>query len=341
MIGVIAIYAGCFIFVMVLVKLSHPVNSSLETKQTESVTFIIPFKNETTRIHHLIQSFNRAKWQSNFEVIFVDDHSTDNTVELLLNDLDISFRILNLNTTFGKKAAIIYGVLNATNEHIHTLDADTAFEQDFLTNISCLPKADLTILPVHLSGNSLLQKLNKIEFQWLQTVTFALAKLKRPVLCNGANLSFSKTAFLNVLPQRTDFDKISGDDVYLLQAVQNVSGNIKYDSSPGLLICTPAPKRFKDLIKQRQRWIKKVINIPAFILTLLYICYHIIPFYSLFNLQDSTLWLLPILIKILLEWLFCRQYSLKQCIIVITHQVYYPIYGFFLLFSLPFKMKWK
>jgi len=341
-ISIIAIYALLLVLAVVLVKLIQSTKSDTETGQIQPVAFIIPFKNEAERIHLLIQSFNKSNWHSGFEVIFVDDHSIDNSIDILLADLDIPYRILKLKETSGKKAAILYGISNTAHEQIHTLDADIAFKADFLISIGQLPKTDLTILPVTLSGNSVFQNLNKIEFQWLQTFTFSLAKLNRLVLCNGANLSFSKTTFLETLPQRSDFSKASGDDMYLLQAIKQNKGNVASNISPNLVVQTHAPNNFKNLISQRKRWIKKVMTgPPAIILLILYIFYHVLPFYGLFNLSNDVLWILPLLLKIIAEWILSRQYSIKQLVTVIFHQVYYPIYGFMLLLSLPFKTKWK
>lgn len=341
MIGIIIIYG----FVLVLVswgvriaKISPIIKKNTEFKP---VTFIIPFKDEARRIQPLIQSFNTSEWRRDFEVIFVDDHSSDETIDILLADLDIPFRLLKLNETSGKKAAIIHGVSNANHHQIHTLDADTSFGPSLLQNISQLSPSDLTILPVQLSGKSLLQQLNKIEFQWLQSFTFAFAKLKKPILCNGANLSFSKTAFLETLAQRSDFNLASGDDVFLLRAIKENSGKINSNSSLDLAVQTPAPDSLKDLISQRKRWIKKLINVPVILGVLGYAIYHALPFYCLLNLNDNLLWSVPLILKIIAEWILSRQFTMRQLVLIILHQFYYPIYGLVLVVFLPFKSTWK
>ncbi|MFK8038332.1 MAG: glycosyltransferase [Crocinitomicaceae bacterium] len=341
MIEIIIIYGLVFALAIWLVGLAKTSSNATDNIESKSMTFIIPFKNEAKRIQPLVQSFNNSQWNKNLEVIFVDDHSTDDTVNILLTDLDIPFRLLSLKDTSGKKAAIVYGVSNASHEQIHTLDADVIFNYDFLINISKLPMADLTILPVQLSGKSIFQSLNKIEFQWLQTFTFALTKFKKPILCNGANLSFSKTAFLETMPLRSDFNQASGDDVYLLKAIKSNGGEINSNSNLNLIIRTAAPNNFTNLISQRKRWVKKVLNVPAILLLSVYIIYHALPFYCLINLSVSSLWLLPLVIKIFTEWVLSKQFTFKQLLILILHQVYYVIYGIVLLISLFFKVSWK
>ncbi|MFK8045597.1 MAG: glycosyltransferase [Crocinitomicaceae bacterium] len=340
MIVVIVIYLSLLIAAIFLLALSKS-TSKTKLGAAKSVTVIIPFKNEAKRIQPLIASLNQSDFSDQIELIFVDDHSTDDTVNLILQSLDLPFRLLKLKETSGKKSAIAYGIQNATHEPIHTIDADVSFASDYLSNISKLPLSDLTILPVKLSGSSLFQQLNAIEFQWLQTFTFSLAKLKNPTLCNGANLSFSKSAFIKSLKTRTDFAEPSGDDIYLLEAVKKSAGNIIAFNDVRLEVQTPAPASFSSLISQRKRWIQKVLNGSAVVLILLYLLYNAVPFLALFKTDESLFWFLPLILKITVEFVLSNRLTIKQFLLTILHQVYYPIYGLTLLLSLPFKGKWK
>ncbi len=311
------------------------------TSKAHPTSFIIPFKNEAKRIELLVQSLNQSDWSNYFEIIFVDDHSTDSTIDHILETLDVPFKLVKLKETIGKKMAIAYGVQKASHQSIHTLDADVAFEPDYLNSICSLPNSDLTILPVQLSGTRLFQQLNAIEFQWLQTFTFALAKLKQPTLCNGANLTFSRSAFLASLESRTDFNQASGDDTFLLTAIRKSKGKINAFNYSKFNVRTEAPITFKGLISQRKRWIKKVLNLPAILILSIYAIYHLFPIYGLINLRVSLLWLLPLVLKIIAEWILSRQLTIKQLFFIILHQIYYPVYGLVLLISLPFKSIWK
>ena len=341
MIWLSIIYGSLLIISIYMIRLTSSQKIDLEIRTTKPVSFIIPYKNEVKRIESIIDSLNSADWHADIEIIFIDDHSTDESTSILLSDLDIPFRILKLRDNFGKKQAIAYGVMHASHQQIHTLDADIAFRKDFLLNICKLPNADLTILPVQLIANSLFQNLNSLEFQWLQTFTFAFAQLKKPVLCNGANLSFNKRAFINSLATRVDFNIPSGDDIYLLDAIQKNGGQINAYHFAKLSVETEAPSNFKNLISQRKRWIKKTISLPVLVLLLIYILYHALPFYALLHVSLHLMCLVPIVFKILAEWILSQKLSIRQFLIVVLHQLYYPIYGIALLISLPFKGRWK
>ena len=67
----------------------------------ELTSIIIPFKNEADRLKPLIYSINKAAIKhkkeallSQLEFVFVDDHSTDDSVDMILNELDIPFKII-------------------------------------------------------------------------------------------------------------------------------------------------------------------------------------------------------------------------------------------------------
>ncbi len=93
------------------------------------MSLIIAAKNEEQNIYSLIDSLEKLNYPNeNFEVIFVDDNSTDKTAEL------IQSRISNKNnytlitadnkTIAGKKGALKIGIENAKNNFIVITDAD-------------------------------------------------------------------------------------------------------------------------------------------------------------------------------------------------------------------------
>lgn len=316
----------------------------LENYQSTSV--IIPFKNEKDRILPLLQSINNAaiknKHNNLFEhldFIFVDDHSTDDTYKMILDNLDVKFRLFKLRTTSGKKYAIKYGVEQSKFERILTLDADVTFNSDYFNFICKTPCVNLTILPVKMQGKRILQSLFSIEFSWLQHLTFGSAGLKQPTLCNGANLLFTKSAFLKSLSVRHDANQKSGDDVFLLHAIQSLNLPVLACYSPTVSVNTPAPETFYKLTQQRKRWIKKMPNASSILGGIFIILLNLAFVYSLFFVWTNPLFILPIGVKFLSELISID--TNKQKLLLILHQFYYPLYLVVLILSLPFKEKWR
>ncbi|MCS6821281.1 MAG: glycosyltransferase family 2 protein, partial [Microscillaceae bacterium] len=93
------------------------------------ITILIPFLNESANIPFLVQSLNEfcrlRDWLS-FEVIFIDDGSTDNSVELLQKQKHefYSYKIIKLSKNFGSHAALRAGILHAKGEFITFMYAD-------------------------------------------------------------------------------------------------------------------------------------------------------------------------------------------------------------------------
>ena len=71
----------------------------------DNITVVIPFRNEEKRITPLLESIKYAQ-SLPAEIIFVDDHSEDNTLSLIERFQNNSITILKLERENGKKRAI-------------------------------------------------------------------------------------------------------------------------------------------------------------------------------------------------------------------------------------------
>lgn len=96
--------------------------------KTIDISVIIPALNEEQNVELL---YNKLKstlsgMKRSFEVIFVDDGSTDNTFKKLekLNRKDKRCRAIKFKRNFGKSAALFAGLTQSTGKYIVTIDAD-------------------------------------------------------------------------------------------------------------------------------------------------------------------------------------------------------------------------
>jgi glycosyltransferase involved in cell wall biosynthesis len=92
------------------------------------VSIVIPVFNETENImplYHALQSAMREVSQT-WEVIFIDDGSTDTTYRALeqLHAQDESVQVIRLRRNFGQTAAMAAGLDHARGEIIVTMDGD-------------------------------------------------------------------------------------------------------------------------------------------------------------------------------------------------------------------------
>jgi glycosyltransferase involved in cell wall biosynthesis len=96
-----------------------------------ALSFVIPFLNEEETLRELYEQIAAAAREQlgageTFEVIFVDDGSTDGSVGVIeaLVAEHPEVKLLELRGNFGKSAALATGFADATGKIVFTLDAD-------------------------------------------------------------------------------------------------------------------------------------------------------------------------------------------------------------------------
>lgn len=110
---------------------------STEHNYTGKLSIVIPLYNEDERVHLLTETLQSFKniWKTPCEIIFVNDGSSDNTLQYLQDhygegttstNANFDYKIVHVEQNQGKGNALKQGVLTATGDHILTLDADMA-----------------------------------------------------------------------------------------------------------------------------------------------------------------------------------------------------------------------
>jgi len=104
--------------------------------KTSKVSLIIPCYNESVRIHLLINALTEftEKWVGDYQIIIVDDGSTDNTYAIieksdLLNNLNVrdKFQLIKHPVNKGKGTALQTAIQYAQGTHLLTMDADISY----------------------------------------------------------------------------------------------------------------------------------------------------------------------------------------------------------------------
>lgn len=93
-----------------------------------SISVVIPVYNEAENVRPLVEQLRRAlaNWPGNVEILFVDDGSTDATLELLkqAQKSEARIRIAHLRRNLGQTAAMAAGFRLARGRAVVTLDGD-------------------------------------------------------------------------------------------------------------------------------------------------------------------------------------------------------------------------
>ena len=93
-----------------------------------TISIVCPCFNEEEVIEIFLEHMEPVlkKLDKKYEIIFINDGSTDKTFEVLLNakNKHENIRILNLSRNFGKEAALTAGLENAQGEVVIPIDVD-------------------------------------------------------------------------------------------------------------------------------------------------------------------------------------------------------------------------
>ena len=231
------------------------------------ITVIIPARNEEANITKCLESISKQNYPSNLlEIIVIDDHSTDKTKEItekfLLNLKFSSKCISNREKSHGKKSAIAEAIKNSSGELLVITDADCCSEPTWLSAIeSEYQKSGAFMLcgPVQIRGESgLIGNFQSLELCGLSLLSGAGINAGIPLLCNGANIAYTRKVFDEVEGFKGIDNNPSGDDILLMFKINHkYPDKIRYVKSKEAIVSTAAQNSVKDFFLQRIRWASK------------------------------------------------------------------------------------
>ncbi|AWH73512.1 glycosyltransferase [Dokdonia sp. Dokd-P16] len=234
-------------------------------------TVIVPFRNESKNLPRLLASLATIDYPtSNWELILVNDDSTDNSLEVIdqcLRSYQISNVIIinNLRATASpKKDALQTAINKGTHNWIVTTDADCYVPTQWLATLDAAIQQEqplMVIMPVAIATTAqptLLTAYEQLDFLSLMGATAGSFYFGLPFLCNGANLAYDKDAFVKVQGFANNDHIASGDDHFLLEKFQETFKNkISYLRSPDAIVTTQPQELWSAFIAQRTRWAAK------------------------------------------------------------------------------------
>ena len=239
-------------------------NNSIQT----AFSIIIPFRNEAEELPDLLESITQLEYlKSHYEIIFVDDASNDDSVDIIkkyCNKLSMTFSILqnNRKTNSPKKDAINTAIQRAQYNWIITTDADCILPKKWLQTFDSFiqhKQPKFIVAPVtYVANSNFLQQFQLLDFLSLQGSTIGSFGIKKPFLCNGANLCYRKDTFFEVNGFEENTHIASGDDIFLLEKiVKKYPSEVHYLKSSMVIVRTKPQPTLKQLLNQRIRWAAK------------------------------------------------------------------------------------
>ncbi|WP_459978066.1 glycosyltransferase family 2 protein [Nautilia lithotrophica] len=238
-------------------------NIDLKTISTnKKITIIVPAYNEEVVIETSIKSLLEQTYP-NLEILIVDDGSNDQTyIKAKKYEFDTGNRSLKVLTkpNGGKAKAINHGILNSSGSLIMVVDADSKLDKNAALLMSRYFEDEETAAvagSVYVSNqNNIWTKLQALEYiEGLNMVRNGQAFLKLVNIIPGPIGMFRKKSLYDV--GLYDSDTFAEDcDVTL----KLIAKGYKIDFEPEAVAYTEAPENLLDLIKQRYRWTRGILQ---------------------------------------------------------------------------------
>ncbi len=227
---------------------------------TEKVSVIVPAFNEEKSIAQTLDSLMHQDYE-NYEVILVDDGSSDRTLTVAQTYVGSKLRVIHQDN-LGKAEALNAGAKAATGGIILTVDADTRLNPGVLRTVAgrfALDK-DLGALAGNVKVSDpkgILQRLQQVEY----TASIGLARKGQSMLSSVMIVPGPVAAFRReVLAEAGYFSpQTFAEDFDITLAILKGGHKVEYEDRA--IAYTIAPKGMEDLLKQRRRWYRGMMQV--------------------------------------------------------------------------------
>jgi len=305
-----------------------PFVSTLTHQPNIFFSIIIPARNEEDNIGNCLRSIINQNYPKKlFEIIVIDDHSTDKTSLIIsqFQEKNSNIKLINLQNELNgkqlnayKKKAIEMAVEKAKGSWIITTDADCVLKPNWLllfdeyiaNNNSLLVAAPV----VFTKDKSIISNFQYIDFMALQAATAATVSIGLHSMCNGANLAYNKNIFKEVGGFKGIDNIASGDDMLLMNKIKSkYPKQIGYLFSKNAIATTKPMPDWNSFLNQRIRWASKADKyddkslLPVLLGVYLFnLLLFAIFFVGILNIKLFIFWLTFMALKTIIEWRYMK-----------------------------------
>lgn len=227
-----------------------------ELREYPFVSVIIPAHNERDAIRSTVTSALASNYPD-FEVIVVDDASTDETPQILqaLAAIHSNLRVIILEKNMGKPNALRYGAMACQGEIVLTIDGDAVLDADamrwMVKHFVDGPRVGaVTGNPRVRNRTSLLAKIQVGEYATIIGMIKRTQRILGKVLTvSGVIVAFRKRALFDT--GLWDIDMIT-DDINMTWKLEKRFWDIRFE--PNALCWILVPETLRGLWRQRVRW---------------------------------------------------------------------------------------
>lgn len=241
---------------------NHSVSKILSSDNLPLVSVIIAARNEEKGLPFLIHDLVNQEYPlGKLEIIFIDDRSTDLTETIIEEASENYSFIKNIKIEVKseemtpKKYALTKGIELAKGEVIISTDADCRVGKLWVSSMTydVIKNDSISVGFSSIDDQTFFDQYQKIDFLGIITANAGAGGWNQYWSGTGQNLAYYKSDFLEINGFEPVKEKVSGDDMYLVQSISKIkNGSINID--PNSFVRTEPMKKVKDFLNQRTRW---------------------------------------------------------------------------------------
>ncbi len=239
------------------------------TSPVTQIAVIVAARNEEYSIGECVANLSAQilRADQKLEIIIVNDASEDRTKsvveELLSKRKDHSHGLFLINraqddTPPGKAGALHKGILSTSADVIVTTDADCRAPKMWVQNITSAVEHDRVAvvagLTMVIEGNKTLDRIQRVDWMYLQAASASLALMSQPLTAMGNNMAFRKTDYLEI-GGYPELRQSVTEDYVLFEALADQNHRQAFLlAEPQLKNLTEPADDLAHMIRQRKRW---------------------------------------------------------------------------------------
>ncbi|MBQ8261109.1 MAG: poly-beta-1,6 N-acetyl-D-glucosamine synthase [Lachnospiraceae bacterium] len=254
-----AIMSMAWIVGGIMFYISNERRKPLPLNKTPMVSILVPCYNEAETIENTVRELSKIQYP-NYEIIVINDGSSDNTEEVAYGLLETyeKMRFINLKENNGKANALYLGLIAANGEILVGVDSDSYLMPDaldyfvphFTNPYNGERVGAVTGNPRVRNRNTLLAKLQLCEYASIISLIKRTQRIWGKVMTvSGVVVAFRKRALLDC--ELWDRDMIT-EDIGVTWKLEKKFWDVRYE--PNALCMMLVPETVKGLRAQRRRW---------------------------------------------------------------------------------------
>lgn len=273
--------------------------------------------------------------RSQYEIIIVDDQSTDGTFDLLtrfaqMHPVTVLQNLRRGKYRSAKKSALELGVARAQGEIVLFTDADCLPGKNWLRGMVDYFDEETGLVAgfsPQIAEKKMTSHLLTLDAGAAAFVAAATVSAGHGITCSGRNLAYRKEAFMDAGGFAAAPDSLSGDDDFILQAIsRHARWKVRYALTSSTAVPSMGPENVRAFLRQKERHLSAGKYFPGTAqvgFVLFHLANAVIWFAAVVGILRAPLLLLPLAAKCAVDYAVLRWFLQH-----FTIQIYWP--GFLL-----------